>query len=101
MDIIKYRSLPEEYGQLKYLQKLSFMGGGRYIKRIRNDMFDSVKLLNITEVNLIGLQLDIIGNQSFFKTPNLRILDLSNNPRLGIHLPDISASLKKTSIQSS
>ena len=50
MDIIKNKSLPEEYGQLKHLQKLSFMGGGRYIKYIRDDMFDSVKLLNITEV---------------------------------------------------
>ena len=99
MDIIKNKSLPEEYGQLKHLQKLSFMGGGRYIKYIRDDMFDSVKLLNITEVSLIGLQLDIIGKQTFFKTPNLRILDLSNNPRLGIHLPDIVASLKNTAVQ--
>ena len=99
MDIIKNKSLPNEYSQLKHLQKLSFMGGGRYIKYIRDDMFDSVKLLNITEVRLIGLQLDIIGKQTFLKTPNLRILDLSNNPRLGIHLPDIADSLKNTSIQ--
>ena len=99
MDIIKNKSLPEEYGQLKYLQKLSFMGGGRYIKYIRYDMFDSVKLLNITEVRLIGLNLDIIGKLTFFKTPNLRILDLSNNPSLGTHIPDIAASLKNTSIQ--
>ena len=99
MDIIKNKSLPEEYSQLKHLQKLSFMGGGRYIKFIRDDMFDSVKLLNITEVSLMGLQLDIIGKQTFFKTPNLRILDLSNNPRLGIHLPDIADSLKNTAVQ--
>ena len=99
MDIIKNKSLPEEYGQLKHLQKLSFMGGGRYIKYIRDDMFDSIKLLNISEVRLIGLQLDIIGKQTFFKTPNLRILDLSNNQRLGTHLPDIADSLKNTSIQ--
>ena len=99
MDIIKTIPLPKEYGQLKHLQKLAFMGGGRFIRFIRDDMFDSVKLLNITEVHLIGLQLDIIGKQTFFKTPNLRILDLSNNPWLGIHLPDIVDSLKNTSIQ--
>ena len=99
MDIIKNKSLPKEYGQLKHLQKLSFMGGGRYIKFIHDDMFDSVKLLNITEVHLIGLQLDIIGKLTFIKTPNLRILDLSNNPRLGTHLSDIAASLKNTSIE--
>ena len=98
MDIIKNKSLPEEYGQLKNLEKLSFMGGGRSIKFIRDDMFDSVKLLNITEVRLIGLHLDIIGRQTFLKTPNLRILDLSNNRRLGTHLPDIADSLKNTSI---
>ena len=63
IDIIKLKSLPKEYGQLKHLQKLSFMGGGRYINAIRTDMFNSVKLLNITEVRLIGLQLDIIGKQ--------------------------------------
>ena len=99
IDIIKNKSLPNEYSQLKHLQKLSFIGGGRYIKYIRDDMFDSVKLLNITEVRLIGLQLDVMGKQTFLKTPNLRILDLSNNPRLGIHLPDIADSLKNTSIQ--
>ena len=99
MDIIKNKSLPNEYSQLKHLQKLSFMGGGRYIKFIRDDMFESVKLLNITEVRLIGLNLDIIGKLTFFKTPNLRILDLSNNPSLGTHIPDIAASLKNTSIQ--
>ena len=32
MDIIKNKSLPEEYGQLKHLQKLSFMGGGKVYK---------------------------------------------------------------------
>ena len=99
IDIIKHKSLPKEYGQLKHLQKLTFLGGGRYIKLIPNDMFDSVKLLNINEIYLIGLQLDIIGKQSFLKTPNLRVLDLSHNPGLGAHLSDIAVSLKNTSIQ--
>ena len=59
------------------------MGEGRYVKFIGDDMFDSVKLLNITEVHLIGLQLDIIGEQTFIKTPNLRILDLRQQSKAG------------------
>ena len=100
MDIIRNKPLPKEYGQLKHLQKLSLVGGGRYIKLIRNDMFDSIKFLNLTEISFVGLRLDIIGNETFLKTPKLRILDLSNNPGLGAHLVDIAPSLRNSSIQS-
>ena len=99
MDIIRNKPLPKEYSQLKHLQKLSFVGGGRHIQFIRNDMFHSIKSLNITEVSLVGLKLHIIRNETFLKTPKLKILDISNNPGLGVHLADIAPSLRKTSIQ--
>ena len=98
MDIIKNHALPKEYGQLKHLQKLSLTVGGRYIKYIRDDMFDATKFLNVTDISLVGLRLDIIGKETFVKTPNLRVLDLSNNPGFGVHLVDIAASLRSTSI---
>ena len=98
MDIIKNQALPKEYGQLKHLQKLSLTGGRRYIKYIRDDMFAATKFLNVTDISLVGLRLDIIGKETFVKTPNLRILDLSNNPGFGVHLVDIAASLRSTSI---
>ena len=68
MDIVQNQPLPKEYGQLKHLQKLSLIGGRRYIKYIRDDMFDATKFLNVTDISLVRLRLDIIGKETFVKT---------------------------------
>ena len=99
IDCLRDKPLPLEFGNLRKLNILSFAGGRQNILSLGNNMFDTVTKLNISEINLSGLNLRIIGKHTFSKLQMVRKIDLSNNPNLGIHLTDIASSLKKTSIR--
>ena len=99
MDCLRDKPLPFEYSNLKNLKKLIFQGGRHDIFSLGNDIFDTISLLNVSEINLAGLNLRIIGKDTFSKMKMVRKIDLSNNPELGIHLADIAPSLHNTSIR--
>ena len=99
MDCLRDKPLPLEYSNLRKLNILSFEGGRQNVISLGDNMFDTVIKLNISEINLAGLKIKIIGKHTFSKLQMVRKIDLSNNPDLGIHLTDISSSLKKTSIR--
>ena len=99
MDCLRHKPLPFEYSNLKSLKKLIFQGGRKDIISLGNDTFDSISLLNVSEINLAGLDLGIIGKDTFSKVKMVRKIDLSNNPELAIHLADIAPSLHNTSIR--
>ena len=99
IDCLRNKSLPMEYGKMKNLTKLSFAYGRKEIGFIRDDMFLAVSKSGITDVNLGGLDIGIIGNDTFLSLPKLRTLDLSNNPYVINYVENIIPSLKKTSIR--
>ena len=99
MDCLRDKPLPLEYSSLRKLNILTFEEGRQNVISLGNNMFDTVTNLNISEINLAGLNLRIIGQHTFSKLRMLRKIDLSNNPDLAIHLTDISSSLKKMSIR--
>ena len=99
MDCLRNKSLPMEYRKLKNLTKLSFADGRKEVGFIRDDMFKAVSKATITDVNLGALNIGLIGNDTFSNLPNLRALDLSNNPYVIIHVKNIIPSLKKTAIR--
>ena len=100
IDCIRNKSLPTEYGKLRNLTKLSFTGGSKKVGFIRDDMFKAVSKAGITDVNLGALEIELIGNDTFSNLPNLRTLDLSNNPYVIIYVKNIISSLKETAILS-
>ena len=99
MDCLRDKPLPLEYNNLRKLNTLTFEGGRQNVKSLRNNMFDTVTELNISRINLAGLNLRTIGKHTLSQLPMVRNIDLSNNPNLGIHLTDIASSLKKTAIR--
>ena len=100
IDCLRNKSLPMEYGTLKNLTKLSFAEGRKEVGFIRDDMIKAVSKAGITDVNLGALKIGFIGNNTFSNLPNLRTLDLSNNPYIIIYVKNIIPSLKETTIQS-
>ena len=99
IDSLRNKSLPTEYGNLKDLKKLSFTAGRKELGFIKNDMFHAVFALNITEIDLAGLDIGVIDNNTFLYLPRLTALDLSNNGVLGKRIENIIPSLKKTSLE--
>ena len=100
MDCLRDQSLPSEYSNLKQLGKLVLSGGRKHVGLLGNNLFTAVKDLNITEVDLAGLDIGVIGKQTFFQLPNLKKLDLSNNNVLNLQFHIFASSLKNTSIKS-
>ena len=99
MDILRDKPLPKEYRDMKHLQRLIFTDGRSNVVSVKDDTFDAVSKSNISEIYLIGLNIGIIGPRTFSKLPQLRILDLSNNPQLDAHLGEIGPSMRNTSIE--
>ena len=99
MDCLRHKPLPLEYNSLRKLNIITFEGGRQNVISLGDNMFDTITKLNISEINLSGLNIRIIGQHTFSKLQVLRKIDLSNNPELGIHLTDIASSLQKTSIR--
>ncbi len=97
MDLLRDVVITEDFSSLVALNSLTF-GGGTKLKYV-GDLFTSFRLLNVTEVNLSGLDIGRIHNDTFYAFPNLVKLVLSDNPRLGSNVAEISDSLHNTSIQ--
>ena len=99
MDCLSYKSLPIEYEKLKNLTILAFTDGRKDGPLIlRDDMFEAVSNLVITDVNLRDLNI-VFGNQTLSNLPKLRTLDVSYNFLNDIDLEIMISSLKKTDIQ--
>ena len=99
IDCLRNRSLPMEYGKLKNLAKISFSDGRKQVRFVGDDMFKAVSALGITDIDFAGLDIAVIGNNTFLNLPRLKILDLSNNYMVGNHIKNIIPSLKNTSIE--
>ena len=99
IDILRDKPLPKEYRDMKHLQKFIFIDGRPNVVSLKDDTFDAVSKSNISEIQLIGLNVGVIGQRTFSKLSQLRILDLSNNPQLNAHLGEIGPSLWNTSIE--
>ena len=65
IDFIPNKSLPKEYGKLTNLTKLSFAGGRKEAGLIKDSMFREISSLNVTDVNLAGLNISVIGRKTF------------------------------------
>ncbi len=98
MDLFRDKPLPHSFVSMDSLNSLVFVGGEK-INFISQDMFQSVQAMNITSINLSGLGLRSIQQKALSYLNDLRILDLSDNPKLGISLPGICKSLHNTSLQ--
>ena len=99
IDCLRNKSLPMEYGKIKKLTKISFSGGRNQVRHVVDDMFYAVSDLNITDIDLAGLNIGVIGSNNFLHLPRLKTLDLSNNELIGYHIENIIPALKKTSIE--
>ena len=100
MDCLRGQSLPSEYSNLKQLRKITFTRAHKNVGLLSDNMFNGVKDLNITEVDLASLEIGVIDKQTFSRLPNLKKLDLSNNNVLSLQFHTFASSLKNTSIQS-
>ena len=100
VDCLRGQSLPSRYSNLKQLRKITFSRARKHVGLLNDNLFSAVRDLNVTEVDLAGLDIGVIGKQTFSRLPNLKKLDLSNNIMLGLRYQNFASSLKNTSIQS-
>ena len=98
MDILRDKPLPTECRAMMSLQRLIFSGGRPNAVSIKDDTFDALAELSIQEIHLVGLNIGRIGKKTFSKLSRLRLLDLSNNPRLNANIAIIAPSLRLTSL---
>ena len=75
-----------------------FSNGRPNAVSLNDDTFDAVAELNIKEIHLVGLNIGRIGEKTFSKLLRLRLLDLSNNPRLNATIALIAPSLRQTCV---
>ena len=99
MDIVRNRTLSQEYSNMSMLQKLIFAGGSSNVTYLDDNAFNAMSTLNISEINLSGLDIGFIGPLTFSSLSFLRQLDLSNNLDIYINLGNIAESLRKTSVR--
>ena len=98
IDCLQNKSLLMEYGKLNNLRKISFSGGRKPVRLVSDDMFLAVSPLNITDIDFAGLDIGVIGSNTFLNLPKLKTLDLSNNEYLS-NIIDLIPALKKTAIE--
>ena len=98
-DIVRSKPLPQEYSNLKMLQRLIFIGRRSNVISLSNNIFNAFSALSISEINLNGLDIGIISRQTFSNLSSLRQLGLSNNPRIHTNLGTVAESLGNTSIR--
>ena len=98
MDLLRDKPLPEEYKTMYNLQKLQFQDGRGNVIHVTNNTFDAVSTLKITEINLSGLDIEMISKGTYSNLKNLETLDVSNNPRLSLSIREFTSSIQNTSI---
>ena len=74
------------------------MGGRRDVFFLGNNAFGTISKLKISEINLEGLNIKIIGKETFSELTTLKKIILNNNPELGIHLADVPPPFFRTSM---
>ena len=100
MDCLSDQSLPSEYSNLQQLRKITFSSPRKHVGLLSDHLFSAVKELNVTEVDLAGLDIGVIGKQTFSQLHNLQKLDLSDNTVLSLQFHNFAPSLRNTSKQS-
>ena len=98
MDILREKPLPKEYRTLRRLQRLVLSDGRQNTVSLKDDTFDAVAESNIQEIHLVGLNIGRIGKKTFSKLSSLKLLDLSNNPRLNANIALIAPALRQISL---
>ena len=98
IDCLRNKFLPVEYDKLKKITKISFTDGRKAVGFVGDGMFQAVSDLNITDIDLAGLDIGVIGNNTFLNLPKLKTLDLSNNEYLS-NIIDFLPALNQTSIE--
>ena len=98
LDCISGKALDEEFGNLSNLRKLNFADGVQ-TEHVASDMFKAVSNLKIEVVNFTNVNIGIIEGKVFSVLSHLKVLHLTNNPRLTNQTVDISLALKQTAIE--
>ena len=98
MDCLTNKSLPDEYSSLKHLHTLIFGGGRSNVRMLHHKMFAAILKLKVTKIDLTGLYISMIWNETFSELKYLNWLDLSNNPELSLSMKTFAASLNETSV---
>ena len=98
MDLLRDKPLPEEYKTLYNLQKLLFQDSRGNTAHVKNNTFDAVSTSNVTEINLCGIDIEMIWKGTFSNLKNLETLDVSNNPALSFSIREFTLSIQNTSI---
>ena len=99
MDCLRDQSLPSEYSNLNELKKIVFSTGYKHVGLLNENMFNSVRDLNVTQIDLSSLNIGVIAKETFSQLPNLQKLDLSDNSKLSRQFHNFAPSLKNTSMQ--
>ena len=74
-------------------------GGGRSNVRILHErMFGAILKLNVTKIDLTGMFISMIWENTFSGLKYLDWLDLSNNPYLSLSMKNFAASVNETSV---
>ena len=98
LDCISGKKLDNEFKNVSSLKELDFSNGIQ-TEYIPDDMFYSLHDLNVEKFNLSNLNISTISGAVFSKLASLRVLDLSNNPRLVYNVVDVAHGLRNTSIE--
>ena len=98
MDCLTNKSLPTEYSTLTLLQRLILGGGRGNVKILHQKMFAAILKLAVTKIDLTGLYISMIFEETFSDLKFLNWLDLSNNPQLSLSMKNFAASLNETSV---
>ena len=98
LDCISGIKLDDEFKNLSSLNELDFSQGIE-ASYIPDGMFQSFYGLQLEILNLTNLKIDRVSGAVFSRLASLRVLDLSNNPRLVSNVVDVAHGLRNTSIE--
>ena len=98
LDCISGTKLGYDFKNLHNLKELDFSQGIK-ASHIPDNMFQSIYGLNLKQLNLTNLDITKISGAVFSQLSSLRVLDLSNNPRLVTNAVDVAWGVRNTSIK--
>ena len=98
LDCISGTKLGNEFKNLSSLKELDFSQGIQ-ADYIPDDMFQPIYGLHLRKLNLTNLNIGRVSGAVFSRLTSLRVLDLSNNPRLVYNAVDVAYGLRNTSIE--